>query len=57
MNETFMGIPINRFADADSFVGKLLRAGVRRNNRDPSQGLPEIVGEPVMDMPTSKDLI
>ena len=38
---TFMGIPIERFADADSYVGRRLINGDRRNCTYPQNGLPE----------------
>lgn len=40
--KTFMGIPLNRFADADSYVGRRLISGERRDCSYPQNGIPEV---------------
>lgn len=40
-NGTFMGIPLDRFADADTYVGRRLINGDRRNCTYPQNGIPE----------------
>lgn len=39
--KTFMGIPLNRFADADSYVGRRLINGDKRNCSYPQNGIPK----------------
>ena len=39
--KTFMGIPLDRFVDADSYVSRRLRRGDKRNCAYPQNGIPK----------------
>lgn len=54
--KTFMGIPLDRFGDADSYVGQRLINGERLNCTYPQNGIPKTKDNWTESPPTSADV-